>query len=80
MEPGFDVAPGETPLAANLEPIQAAIVEHAVDCDPIYLQQLLQLLCGEQVIQSERFSVELDSILPLSRRHVKFNITCCNKI
>jgi hypothetical protein len=38
LKPGLDLAPGKPPLAADFESTQAAVIQHAVDRDPIDLE------------------------------------------
>jgi hypothetical protein len=43
LEPGFDLALGETPLAAHHEATQATILQLPVDCNATHLEEVLQL-------------------------------------
>jgi hypothetical protein len=52
VKPLLDLMVRESPLTTDLKPRQPAIVQHTVDGDPVYLQQLLQLSGRQQVIHA----------------------------
>jgi hypothetical protein len=80
LQPGLDLLPGETPLATHLESMEAAIVQHPVDGDAIYLEQVLQLSGCKKIVHAGRFLSNSGTRIPSEARHVKSHSSCCNKI
>jgi hypothetical protein len=55
LKPGLDLSPGEAPLTAYLESTEAAITQHSVNGNAIYLEQVLKLSGCEQVVHAVRY-------------------------
>ena len=52
VQQSFDFLAGETPLRADLDALEAAVLQHAVDRNAIYFENILYLSGSENIIHN----------------------------